>query len=56
MNMSMGEIERITAEKLRGLPLCDEDLYDMEHLEVLEEEDDLPAADSGFMHGYLQED
>jgi len=56
MNMSMGEIERITAEKLRGLPLCDEDLYDIEHVEALEEEDEISPLDSAFMHGYLQED
>ena len=56
MDMNMGNIERITGERLRGLPLREEDLYDKDHLEFLEEEDDITAADSGFMRGYLHGD
>lgn len=56
MDMTLLNIEKILGERLRELPLCDEDLYDSEHLDFLEEEDVITPLESAFMHGYLRED
>ncbi len=56
MDMTMVNIERITGEKLRGLPLCEEDIYSVEHLELMEDDDEISAVEGGFMRGYLGED
>ena len=56
MDITLRNIERITGERLRELPLCDEDLYDQDHLDLLEEEDVITPFESAFMHGYLRED
>ena len=56
MDMTMNEIERITGERLRGLPLCEEDIYNIEQIERLEEGDEISSAEGGFMRGYLESD
>ncbi len=56
MDITLVNIERITGERLRELPLCDEDVYDLDHLDILEEEDEITPLESAFMHGYLRGD
>ncbi len=53
MDINRREIEEITAEKLRHLPLCEEDVYSIEWLDFAEEEDDVSVVDSGFMRGFV---
>jgi hypothetical protein len=61
INVSREAIERITGERLRQLkihrPVCEWEeagFYDRNFLEYLEENDELSASESGFMHGYLE--
>lgn len=53
MDMTMAQIEYLTAQRLRQLPLGEDDLYSVDSLEELEDEDLLDPADAGFMLGYL---
>ena len=53
MDMTMAQIEYLTAQRLRQLPLGEDDLYSVDSLEELEDDDLLDPADAGFMLGYL---
>ena len=53
MDMTIPNIEKITGERLRGLPLCDEDIYSAEHLDFMEDDDEITSLEGGFMRGYL---
>jgi len=55
VNIQMPYIEQVTAQRLRELPLCDEDIYCIEEIEVMEEEDELTPSEGGFMMGYLDD-
>ena len=52
MNISLEYIELLTAERLRQLPLG-EDIYSIDVIEELEEDDEISSAEGGFMRGYL---
>jgi hypothetical protein len=54
MEITLALIEDLTAEMLRHLPVCEEDIYEIEQIERLEEGDEISAAEGGFMRGYLE--
>ncbi len=56
MDMTIQRIEMVTGEALRKLPLGDEDIYSVERLEDMEEDDLITPEECGFMLGYLSED
>ena len=55
MNINRTYIEQITGERLRQLPLCEEDIYSIEGIEWMEEDDEISALEGGFMIGYVED-
>lgn len=53
MDINVVDIENVTAERLRALPLGG-DIYCLEVIETLEDDDSISAAEGGFMRGYLE--
>ena len=55
MNISQEQVEQLTSQQLRKLPITQEEsIYDEEGIMQLEDNDEITPAEGGFMMGYLE--